>query len=59
MSTHAYAHTSMAQLALQRSSHLQLSELLSLVAGVLCIDELGEEELSELGALIEASSEAE
>ena len=49
----------MAQLALQRSSHLQLSELLSLVAGVLCIDELGEEELSELGALIEASSEAE
>lgn len=32
-------------------SHLQLGKLLCFVAGVLSIDELGEEELVELGAL--------
>lgn len=39
------------------SSHLKLGKLLSLVAGVLCIDELGEEELSELWALRKANME--
>lgn len=33
------------------SAHLQLGELLGLVAGVLGVDELGEQELLELGAL--------
>lgn len=45
----------MAQFALQHSSHLKLGKLLSLVAGILCIDELGEEELTELRALGKAN----
>lgn len=41
------------------SSHLQLGKLLSLVAGVLGIDELGEEELMELEALRKGNAETE
>lgn len=44
-------HTSMVQFSLQHSSHLQLGKLLSFVAGILCINELSEEELAELWAL--------
>lgn len=40
-------------------SHLEHGKLLSLVAGVLCIDELGEEELVELEALRKANIETE
>ena len=36
------------------ASHLQLGKLLSLVAGIFCIDELGEKELMELWALMKA-----
>ncbi len=45
----------MAHFALQHSSHLKFGKLLSLVAGVLCIDKLGEEELVELSALRKAN----
>lgn len=50
----AYVHTPRALAAAVRitsRSHLQLGKLLRLVAGVLGIDELGEEELVEVGAL--------
>ncbi len=49
----------MTQFALQHSSHLKLGKLLSLVAGVLRVDELGEEKLTELGALRKANIEKE
>lgn len=39
--------------------HLQLGELLGLVAGVLRVDELGEEELAELQALRKAIEDEE
>lgn len=54
MYTHRHTtgiHTPMVMFTFQHSSHLQLGKLLSLVAGVLCIDELGEEELTQLWAL--------
>lgn len=41
----------MAQFALQHSSHLKLGKLLSLVAGILCIDELSKKEFMEFRAL--------
>lgn len=48
--THTRSH-SYGSVCITCCSHLQLGKLLSLVAGVLGIDELGEEELVELGAL--------
>lgn len=39
------------------SSHLELGKLLSLVAGILCINELGEEEFVELEALRKTNTE--
>lgn len=49
--TTAGTHTPVVQFSLQHSPHLQLGKLLSLVAGILCINELSEEELAELWAL--------
>lgn len=45
------SHSYGADFSFQHSPHLQLGKLLSFVAGVLCINELGEEELAELWAL--------
>lgn len=39
------------------SSHLELGKLLSLVAGIFCINELGEEEFVELEALGKTNTE--
>lgn len=62
--THVHTHTaniyiSITQFALHHSSHLKLGKLLSLVTSILCIDELGEEELVELKALRKANMETE
>lgn len=40
-------------------SHLKLGKLLCFVAGVLCIDELGKEEFTELRALRKESKDTE